>query len=217
MDANSVLDEITARPGEVAAALANLEKVGGIAKIRYTHDAMIDLIIADPSVSQNALAAHFGYTPGWVSQIINSDMFQAKLALRRDELVNPALRLTIEERFRAMTVRSLEVLQEKLSKDPAGIPDNLALRAAELGAKALGVGGNAPPAPPPGDHLGALADRLIALQSRARTGAIREQIENSEVILDVEPRSPGHQGGSGGGQSAQTHSPGGQASHPDAP
>jgi len=43
----------------------------------------------------------------------------------------------------------------------------------ELGAKALGVGGNAPTAQAPqGDHLAALANRLIELQSRVRSGVI---------------------------------------------
>jgi hypothetical protein len=73
-----------------------------------------------------------------------------------------------------MTEKSLEVLQAKLSEANVGsIPDNLVLRAAELGAKALGIGGNAPPAPAaiPLDHLEGLAGRLMALQSRVQAGS----------------------------------------------
>jgi hypothetical protein len=40
-----------------------------IQKVRYTHDAMIDLIIADPSIHQNHLAKIFGYTASFVSII----------------------------------------------------------------------------------------------------------------------------------------------------
>ena len=134
-------------------------------KIRYSHDGMIDMIVAEPWISQNELAARFGYTPSWVSTIMTSDAFKAKLELRKDEIVDPAIRLSLDERFRAVTQKSLEVLMEKLNQPASFVPDNLALRAAELGAKSLGLGANQPPpVAPPSDHLEKLADRLVALQ-----------------------------------------------------
>jgi predicted nucleic acid-binding protein len=127
---------------------------------------MIDMIIAEPHISQGQLAVRFGYTQAWVSTIMSSDAWKARLANRREEIVDPALTMTLEEKFRGLTERSLEVLAQKLAQPIQQIPDNLALRAAELGAKALGVGGNAPPAPPPpADYLLGLADRLVALRS----------------------------------------------------
>ena len=74
----------------------------GVARVSYTHDAMIDAIIHNPTISQNQLAAHFGYTPGWVSQIIASDAFQARLAERTGELVDPTIRASVEDRFKAL-------------------------------------------------------------------------------------------------------------------
>lgn len=175
------------RAGEVQAALNTVERAGKptIDRVRYTHDAMIDQLIANPWVHQNDLAAYFGYTPAWVSIVINSDMFQAKLAQRRSEIVDPTLRLSLEERFKAVATRSLEVLQEKLSKDASAVPDNLVLRAVELSAKALGVGGNAPPPSLPGDHLAGLADRLLQFQSRARSGDVYDQLQKAEVIEEA--------------------------------
>lgn len=132
-----------------------------IQKVRYTHEDCIDCILAHPGVSQNELAARYGMSPAWMSVVINSDIFQAKLAERRAELVDPVLRTTIEERFRALATRSLEVLQEKLSAPAHQVPDQLALQAAKLGREALGVG-NAPPPPAPQlDGLNALAERLV--------------------------------------------------------
>jgi hypothetical protein len=146
-----------------------------LTKIRYTHDAMIDLLVANPGISQNALAAHFGYTPPWISTIMATDLFQERLHQRREELVNPAVAASINERFKAVVFRSLEVLTEKLSAPVSQIPDNLALRAVELGAKGLAVGGfgggvsiNLPS--PATDNLERLAGRLLELQ-----GAIRGQ------------------------------------------
>lgn len=136
------MEALTTLPG-LPASLVGFEKgveekKQAIQKIRYSHDAMIDMIVANPWVSQGELASAFGYTEGWVSQIIASDAFQARLAQRKNELIDPTLRATIEERFRGLVVRSLEVLMRKLDKKD--ISDETALRAAEIAAKALGYG-----------------------------------------------------------------------------
>lgn len=144
---------------------------GAIAKIRYSHDAMIDLILQSPGVSQNQLAANFGYTPAWVSQIMSSDAFKARLEQRREELIDPAIRLTLNEKFNAMVHRSIDVLQEKLMQTQ--VDPNIALRAAELGVKALGVGGYQPPAPAAqADRLAQLANRLTGLLGTKRSEII---------------------------------------------
>ena len=137
-----------------------------IARVRYTHDAMIDLIIQEPGIHQNELAKVFGFSATWISVVINSDAFQAKLALRKDELIDPELRASIKERFQAVVVRSTQVLLEKLNKPVDQISDQLALRAAEMGAKALGLGGNAPAQTvviSSEDRLQKLAGRLTGL------------------------------------------------------
>ena len=37
---------------------------GAIQRVSYTHDALIDMIIANPEVSQGELSKAFGYTQG---------------------------------------------------------------------------------------------------------------------------------------------------------
>lgn len=159
--------------------------MGNLKRCSYTHDALIDLIIEHPEYTQNQLAAHFGYTPGWISNILASDAFQIKLAARREQIVDPELKATIEERFRALAIQSLKVLQEKLSLPASQVSDNVALRAAELGAKALGIGGHAAPPqrPDPTDRLTRLAERLVGLQAN-----VRERVINGEVaVLETKP------------------------------
>ena len=145
----------------------------GVAKVRYTHDAMIDMIIADPCVTQNELAARFGYTAGWVSQIIASDAFQARLAERNGELVDPTIRATVEERFKGIVMRSLEILREKLDRPTHQIPDNLALRSIELSSRALGYGArDSQPAASQVSvevHLENLGDNLTRLLQRKKS------------------------------------------------
>lgn len=157
--------------------------MGRLKRCSYTHDALIDLIIEHPELDQNQLAARFGYTAGWISNILASDAFQAKMAARREQIIDPDLKATIEERFRALAIRSLQVLQDKLNQPQ--VSDNVALRCAELGAKALGVGGHAPPPRPPdaNSRLVVLAERLVALQSN-----VRERVINGEGrVLEVLP------------------------------
>jgi hypothetical protein len=111
-----------------------------IAKVRYTHDAMVDLIIKDPWISQNQMAAYFGYSPAWISVVISSDAFQERLAARKDELIDPVIRATVEERFRALIIRSTEILQEKLSLPVHQVDAGLALKTLDTAARAMGYG-----------------------------------------------------------------------------
>lgn len=147
----------------------------GIQKVSYTHDAMIDLIIANPAVSQNALAAHFGYSASWVSQVIASDAFQARLAERTKDLVDPTIRATVEDRFKALVLRSLDILREKLDNPSHTIADNLALRTLELSSRALGYGARHDPAPPApvnvSVHLENLGGNLVQLLRRKKLEA----------------------------------------------
>lgn len=115
-----------------------------MAKLRYTHKAMVDLIIEHPELSQNQIAAHFGFTPAWISNILASEAFQMEMSLRREQIIDPTLKATLKERFEALVIQSVNVLMEKLNKPAGQVSDQVALRAAELGAKALGIGGHAP-------------------------------------------------------------------------
>jgi hypothetical protein len=139
---------------------ASAPTMGRLAKLNYSHEAMIDLIIAKPGISQKELAIAFGYTPSWICNALASDIFQMQLDKRRKEVIDPTLIATIEERLRGMLIQGINVVQEKLAEP--NVKPEVALRAIELGAKGLGIGGNAPPKFVPVD-LGALADRLTAL------------------------------------------------------
>lgn len=106
----------------------------------YSHDAMIDMIVANPWINQGELARNFGYTEGWVSQVIASNAFQARLEERKDALIDPAIRATIEENFRGLVHRSIQILMRKLDEPTSKISDELALKALEIASKAAGYG-----------------------------------------------------------------------------
>jgi hypothetical protein len=146
----------------------------GIQKVKYTHDAMVDILISEPTISQNELAERFGYTAGWISQIIASDSFQARLAERKDEIVDPTIRASVKENFEALVIRSQALLLEKLNKPAAQLPDQLVLRSLEVGSKALGYGARESTVAVQvnvGEYLEQHAENLTKLLARKRAEA----------------------------------------------
>jgi hypothetical protein len=108
-----------------------------ISKVNYTHDAVISMIIATPWITQREIARHFHYTEAWISQVMGSDAFQARLAARKSELEDPAIIATIEERFKGLANLSMNVLQEKLEASRSA---ELALKTLELATRGMGYG-----------------------------------------------------------------------------
>src|SRR6478752_1876039 len=108
-----------------------------IAKISYTHDALIDAVIANPASKQKDLARLFGYTESWISQIMSSDSFKVRLEARRKVVIDPILIQNIEERMEGVANQALAVIAEKLEANGSA---DLATRALEITTRALGYG-----------------------------------------------------------------------------
>lgn len=179
---DALLAELEGKPAKNSEA----PTMGRLQKCSYTHDALIDLIIQNPNWTQNQFAAHFGYTAGWLSNILASDAFQVKMAVRREEIVDPSIKASMKERFAALVIQSLAVLEQKLRS--TDVSATVALRAAELGAKALGMGGHAVPLPqaPQMDRLERLADRLVLLNSPQRERTVNGTVLGKSVQVEGE-------------------------------
>lgn len=140
--------------------------------LSYSHKAMIDHLIAEPWISNNELAARFGRTPSWISTIRASDAFQTQLATRVGEVVDPALRQTVEDRMRGVMLRSVEVLEENLNLPHP--PPELALRSLAVTSKALGYGAKLdekPSTPQVESHLDQHRQRLRILLRQEKSAA----------------------------------------------
>lgn len=107
-------------------------------KVGYTHDAVIDEILLNPSVSQGELARMFGYGETWISICVNSDAFKERLAERKAEVVDPIIRASIQDRLDAVAKKALDKIMDVLDDpDPLG----LKIKHADLIAMAkLGIG-----------------------------------------------------------------------------
>jgi hypothetical protein len=103
------------------------------------HIQIMDYILANPDKNYGDVAAHFGYTPGWLSQIIHADAFQALLAEKQVDLFSD-VRLTIKDRVTGLAHESLKRLVEKL---PTEQDTDKVANVADIALKALGFGGKA--------------------------------------------------------------------------
>lgn len=92
----------------------------GITRLTYTHDAMIDLILQEPTVTYSELAEIFGFSQRWISHVVSSDAFKARLAERKAALVDPQISRSLNERLRGVTVKAIDLISEKLSSEDAG-------------------------------------------------------------------------------------------------
>ena len=131
-----------------------------IARVKYSHDAMIDLMIAQPGIKQGEIAKHFGYTQAWVSRIMNSDAFLARLAQRKSDLVDPSIALTIDEKLRAVAAKSLDIVLEKLASPVVTFEQ--AMEGANLASKALGYGARQ-------NNLNVQQNFVVAMPGKAAT------------------------------------------------
>lgn len=160
----------------------------GIGQVSYKHDAIIDFILANPTVTQNEIARQFDYSVSWISQMIASDAFQVRLAERAGDLFDPLLRRDRDAMFKSLIDRSYEVLAEKLRQPANVIPDQLVLRTMELSSRAVGYGAreaaliiNQNTNNSVSLHLEQMGDGLKQLLRRKRAEVIEgEVIEKSE-------------------------------------
>lgn len=157
---------------------------------------LIDFIIGHPAASLWEMAEHYGYTVSWLSTIIATDAFQVALAKRREELVDPILRASLEEKFRGLALRSAEVLEDKMNAHSLSIPDNLALRIFELSTRAAGYGvsktnvqinNNVGVA----DDIEKHGDRLVSLLHRKREAVDAEVVTGAPPGGHTEPPGQG--------------------------
>lgn len=108
-----------------------------IKKVSYSHDAVMDQLLANPMLTMKELATMFGFSAQWIRRVVNSDAFQARLAERKAQLIDPLITSSVEERMRAVVNLSLEILDEKLeaTRDP-----KLAIKSLEVCQRAAGYG-----------------------------------------------------------------------------
>lgn len=145
-------------------------------KRAFSHEALMDAMMLNPRIDNKELAQIFGYSAAWIGTIVNSDAFRVALHRRKSEIIDPTLVATLEDHYRNMAIRSVQVITQKLNAPAEAVSDDLALRAAALGATMFKQTAPVPTAVPE-SSIDKLADRLIALQQGFRgTSLVEAQV-----------------------------------------
>lgn len=98
------------------------DKGKALTRTGFCHDAIIDAILLNPRIKQIDLAETFGYSRGWISRMLASDSFQARMAQRRNELVKPRLQAALNERIQSTLIRASDTLLKRMdAKDNADV------------------------------------------------------------------------------------------------
>lgn len=180
--------QIVSLPSEAAlpavASPAPLPAVAPAGRLGYSHKAMVDLMVERPDYTHAQLCAHFGRPASWMPSILASEAFQRALDERRHEVMDPSLTATLQERFKALAIRTTNVMMTKLDSPDA--TDFMVLKSGEIAFKALGLGQKHTEAPPPAPAAEpateSLAERLMKMMDA------REQ--KRTVDVDAEDVTP---------------------------
>lgn len=107
---------------------------------RPWYAAVIELMISNPTWSQGQIARHLGKTQSWLSIVVNSDAFRAKLAEYRERVVDPILEAKVEDRLKAVANDACAALLERLSDGASAMSTKDLTRVVEVATKGLGMG-----------------------------------------------------------------------------
>jgi hypothetical protein len=125
-----------------------------IQKMSVNHDAILDYMMANPTVQKGAVAVHFGVTRSWLSIIINSDAFLEAKAKRNDEFFGASI-VPLREKMVGIVDASLD----KLSESVEVMESAMALETADTLLHRLGY------APNTKQNGGAAAQGVVAQQN----------------------------------------------------
>ena len=100
-----------------------------VVKVSFQHEQVIDKMLERPRIQTKELAELFGYSPGWLGRVINSDSFQARLAERKEALTDPGIARRLNARLQGVTIQAVDVISRKLE----------ATDSAEFALEALGI------------------------------------------------------------------------------
>ena len=96
-----------------------------LSRLSITHDVIMDWLMLNPGRGQMAQCAeHFGYTRAWLSSMVHSDAFQAKLRDKQDKTFEGTV-IPLRDQMNGVAQRAIERLGEKVEviQDPKVLAD----------------------------------------------------------------------------------------------
>lgn len=113
-----------------------------IKRCSFTHDALAQWLIQNPTASMGEAAEAFGYSAGWMSCIFHSDAFQARYQELRNK-ADEAVALDIPAKMRGAASMALEGLAEHVEtavRDGGTVHRKFLSETADMLLRRLGYG-----------------------------------------------------------------------------
>lgn len=159
-------------------------QVSEVIKLSHTHQAIMAFMVENPEVPLDKVAAKFGYTQGWLSQLIHSSLFQAELHYKQDVHFGEAA-LSVKDRITEAAHQSLARINERVQSGV--VSTDTLVDIAEMALKNLGYG--APKAAPQAvinnnTYVNQPVDRTILAEARATMQ------QRAPLTLEHQPHEP---------------------------
>jgi len=125
---------------------ANLEYLVDDDRVKYRWDAIIDVMLSNPTLSQNEIAEMLGYTPAYLSTLKKTDGFQVRYYTRRRQMSE-----SIQDRVQMLMMLQIEKASEAILDgieaigEEDGPTHEFALSAQDKALRGLGFGPSSGP------------------------------------------------------------------------
>lgn len=159
--------------------------------ISHMHEAIMNWMIANPSRRLKECAAEFGVSRPWLSIIIHSDLFQARLREKQERIFS-SIAESLQTKLGALADTTIEKLLDQI--EVTADPDFL-LETGKFATKALGMG-VAPKAGGPGNpavqqnfYVASQEDLVAARKQMQTQGPVPSLGEAEAVPVDATPNA----------------------------
>ena len=112
--------------------------MASITTVSIKHEDILNFILANPTMKLGDVALLYGVTQPWLSTIIHSDCFQARLSEKQGDIFATAL-LPIGEKLTALAHSAIDKLADQI---PLENDTETVRKTTDTVLKALGYGGN---------------------------------------------------------------------------
>jgi len=148
-----------------------------IAKVSIRHDAILDYLLIHPAEKLGDVAKHFNVSQPWLSVIIHSDAFQAKLAEKSGECFSTTV-LPLREQLMGVAQVGVEKLGEVLENASPVSDKQFIVDTTDSILKNLGY---SPKSSAPAQPNGGVTNNNVFIVDKAALASAREKMRTVPV------------------------------------
>lgn len=159
-----------------------------LSKIRHWHEQIVDLMLARPEWTQGQIASYFDKTEAWLSQVINSDLFQAYYHGRMKEH-QERVSEGIIDKVEGLAAVSLDKLHNRVASLEDDFNIGPVRETCEMALKSLGYGGRQGGNGSPVQVNIGIASRSLLEEARQEMRQKQQAYQPPQVESRVEDRA----------------------------